>query len=269
MFGRPPSACDVPAEPRRRRPRPPRASQPRPRAGRRSEREPVARRRAPRRLGLAACRLASKAPPSSRIGAPAPPDRTMDRACSHPGTGRPADEPSGTPATSSVNRFGNGMARFGPPVREILGADQGQTAREASLRPTTGPVGDTCDGATAEAFFATRKREPLGRRSFRTRAGAWMAVFHPIGGFCDPSRRHPPSATSPVMYDATLPPCARAWARDPASEIRTPRNPVRASCWRSRPGQRQAVSRSAAPVPSPRRARARNPGSAPVRGTVR
>lgn len=96
------------------------------------------------------------------------------------------------------------MARFGPPVREILGADQGQTAREASLRPTTGPVGDTCDGATAEAFFATRKREPLGRRSFRTRAGAWMAVFHPIGGFCDPSRRHPPSATSPrhVRRDA-------------------------------------------------------------------
>lgn len=48
----------------------------------------------------------------------------------------------------------------------------GKRCREAGVRPSMGSVGDACDNAMAESFFATLECELLDRCSFKTQAEA-------------------------------------------------------------------------------------------------
>jgi len=66
----------------------------------------------------------------------------------------------------------------------------GQRCREASVRPSTGSVGDCFDDAMCESFFATLECECLDRQRFKTQREARMAVFDFIEGFYNPHRRH-------------------------------------------------------------------------------
>ena len=59
-----------------------------------------------------------------------------------------------------------------------------------------GSVGDCCDNAMCESFFATLECELLDRRKFKTRAEARVACFEFIEGWYNPSRRHPALDTS-------------------------------------------------------------------------
>lgn len=56
-------------------------------------------------------------------------------------------------------------------------------------------MGDACENAMLESFFATLERELLSRRRFRSQAQAKMTVFKWIEGWYNPRRR--PSATDP------------------------------------------------------------------------
>jgi putative transposase len=53
----------------------------------------------------------------------------------------------------------------------------GLRCRQASVRPSMGSVGDACDNAMCESFFATLECELLDRRKFKTKAEANMAIF--------------------------------------------------------------------------------------------
>jgi putative transposase len=66
----------------------------------------------------------------------------------------------------------------------------GLRCKEAGVRPSMGSVGDACDNAMCESFFATLECELLDRRKFATKAEARVAVFEFIEGWCDPGRRH-------------------------------------------------------------------------------
>ncbi|MEM6826201.1 MAG: IS3 family transposase [Pseudomonadota bacterium] len=52
-----------------------------------------------------------------------------------------------------------------------------------------GPVGDACDNAMFESFFANLECELLDRRKFQTKAEARMAIFEFIKGWYNPGRR--------------------------------------------------------------------------------
>ncbi|GJD53867.1 IS3 family transposase ISMxa1 [Methylobacterium crusticola] len=66
----------------------------------------------------------------------------------------------------------------------------GNRCRGACVRPSMGSVGDACDNAMAESFFATLECELLDRRRFASQAQARMAVFTFVEGFDNPLRRH-------------------------------------------------------------------------------
>jgi hypothetical protein len=53
-----------------------------------------------------------------------------------------------------------------------------------------GSVGDACDNAMSESFFATLECELLDRRKFKTKARARIAIFQFIEGWYNPGRRH-------------------------------------------------------------------------------
>jgi putative transposase len=79
----------------------------------------------------------------------------------------------------------------------------GLRCKEAGVRPSTGSVGDACDNAMAEAFFATIECELLDRRRFSSQAEARIAVFAFIEGFHNPTRRHSALGyLSPIEYEA-------------------------------------------------------------------
>jgi hypothetical protein len=59
----------------------------------------------------------------------------------------------------------------------------GNRCKEAEVRPSTGSVGDACDNAMCESFFATLECELIDRRRFRSHSEARMAVFQFIEGF--------------------------------------------------------------------------------------
>ena len=59
----------------------------------------------------------------------------------------------------------------------------GARCKEAGVRPSTGSVGDAYDNAMCKNFCATLECELIGRRRFRSRTDAWMAVFQFIEGF--------------------------------------------------------------------------------------
>ncbi len=58
------------------------------------------------------------------------------------------------------------------------------------MRPSMGSVGDACDNAMGESFFATLGCERLERRRFASQAEAGMACFGSIEGWCSPVRLH-------------------------------------------------------------------------------
>lgn len=58
-------------------------------------------------------------------------------------------------------------------------------------------VGDACDNAMCESFFATLECELLDRREFQTKAEARMAVFQFIEDGTIPAGATRPAATSP------------------------------------------------------------------------
>ena len=66
----------------------------------------------------------------------------------------------------------------------------GERCREAGVVRSMGSVGDACDNAMAESFFATLECELLDRRRFRTVAEARREVFGFIEGFYNTRRLH-------------------------------------------------------------------------------
>ncbi len=65
-----------------------------------------------------------------------------------------------------------------------------------------GPVGDACDNAMCESFFATLECDLPDRRKFRTKAEARMAIFEFIKGRYNPGRsRSAPGYLSPIDYE--------------------------------------------------------------------
>ena len=78
----------------------------------------------------------------------------------------------------------------------------GKRCREAGIMPSMGSVGDACQKAMAESFFATLEREVLNRRRFESQAEARMAVFEWIEGWYNSHRRHAGLGyRSPVNYE--------------------------------------------------------------------
>jgi putative transposase len=71
----------------------------------------------------------------------------------------------------------------------------GLRCREAGVKPSMGSVGEACDNALAESFFATQECALLDRRKFKTQAEARMAVFELIEG------RYPPPAALPRLRE--------------------------------------------------------------------
>lgn len=78
----------------------------------------------------------------------------------------------------------------------------GPRCKEADVRPSMGSVGDACDNAMCESFFAMLECELLDRRKFRTEAEARMAIFEFIEGWYNPGRCHSaPGYLSPIDYE--------------------------------------------------------------------
>ena len=78
----------------------------------------------------------------------------------------------------------------------------GLRCKEAGVRPSMGSVGDACDNAMCESFFATLECELLDRRKFATKVAARMAVFEFIEGWYNPSRRHSALGyKSPITFE--------------------------------------------------------------------
>jgi putative transposase len=78
----------------------------------------------------------------------------------------------------------------------------GLRCREAGVRPSMGSVGDCCDNAMCESFFATLECELLDRRHFKTQVEARMAIFDFIEGGYNPHRRHSARGDrSPCEYE--------------------------------------------------------------------
>jgi len=74
------------------------------------------------------------------------------------------------------------------------------------VRPSMGSVGDACDNAMCESFFATLECELLlDRRRFASQAEARTACFSFIEGFYNPVRLHSALGyRSPVRYEEEL-----------------------------------------------------------------
>ena len=66
----------------------------------------------------------------------------------------------------------------------------GKRCRQVGVRPSMGSVGDACDNAMRESFFATLQCELLDRRRFRPQTEARMAIFDFVEGWYNPKRRH-------------------------------------------------------------------------------
>lgn len=65
-----------------------------------------------------------------------------------------------------------------------------------------GSVGDACDNAMCESYFATLECELLERRKSQTKAEVHMAVFEFIEGWCNSGRRQSALGyLSPIDYE--------------------------------------------------------------------
>jgi transposase InsO family protein len=77
--------------------------------------------------------------------------------------------------------------------------------REMNVKPSMGSVGDACDNAIAESFFAALACELLDRRRFRSQAEARMAIFEFIESWYKPHRRHSAlQYLSPINYERRI-----------------------------------------------------------------
>ncbi len=71
------------------------------------------------------------------------------------------------------------------------------------MRPSMGSVGDACDNAMGEGFFAAREREPLERRCFASQAEGRMAWFSLIRSWCSTACLHSALGYhSPMAHEA-------------------------------------------------------------------
>ncbi len=78
----------------------------------------------------------------------------------------------------------------------------GQRCRQAGVQPSMGSVGDACDNALCESFFASLECELLDRYAFKSQSEARLAVFRHIEGWYNPHRRHSTlDYQSPVNYE--------------------------------------------------------------------
>lgn len=82
------------------------------------------------------------------------------------------------------------VIRHSGPGSQCTSVAFGLRCKEAGVRPSTGSVGDACDNAMRDGFFATLDCEPLDGRKFAAKAAARMARFEFIEGWRTPSRRH-------------------------------------------------------------------------------
>jgi len=73
----------------------------------------------------------------------------------------------------------------------------GQRCIDASIKPSTGSVGDAYDNAMAECFFSPLETEVIRGRPLPSRSQARSAMFSCIEGSYNPADGTPPSATSP------------------------------------------------------------------------
>ena len=84
-----------------------------------------------------------------------------------------------------------------------------------------GSVGDCCDNALCESFFASLKCELIDRRRFATRYEARTAVFEYIEGFYNIHRRHFPLGfgyLSPANFERSFKKTARIPNRKPSEK---------------------------------------------------
>lgn len=66
----------------------------------------------------------------------------------------------------------------------------GQRCIDASIKPSTGSVGDAYDNAMAESFFSTVETEVIRGRPLKSRSQARSEMFSFIEGWYNPRRRH-------------------------------------------------------------------------------
>lgn len=66
----------------------------------------------------------------------------------------------------------------------------GQRCIGASIKPSTGSVGDAYDNAMAESFFSTVETEVIRGRPLESRSQARSEMFSFIEGWYNPRRRH-------------------------------------------------------------------------------
>jgi transposase InsO family protein len=79
----------------------------------------------------------------------------------------------------------------------------GQRLRAGGALTSMGRVGDACDNAVAESFFASLKVELIERHSWPTRAAARLAIFEYIEGWYNRQRRYSTlSYLAPAEYEA-------------------------------------------------------------------
>ena len=82
----------------------------------------------------------------------------------------------------------------------------GNRCRKASVRPSTGSVGDAYDNAMAKSFFSTHECELLARRRLTSQAEPRMACFSFIKGFYNPVRLHSALGyQTPINYEGNKP----------------------------------------------------------------
>jgi putative transposase len=79
----------------------------------------------------------------------------------------------------------------------------GARCRQAGIRPSMGSVGDACDNAMCESFFAALECELIDRFRLRTPTEAETAVFEFIEGFYNSDRpRSALDMMSPMEYES-------------------------------------------------------------------
>ncbi len=88
----------------------------------------------------------------------------------------------------------------------------GNRCREAGVQPSMGSVGDACDNAMCESFFANLERELIDRVRMRTREEAKQAAFEFVEGWYNPHRRH-----SSLNYECSIGYEEKHWRVAPAA----------------------------------------------------
>lgn len=66
----------------------------------------------------------------------------------------------------------------------------GKRCEHMGVRRSTDSVGDACDNAMAESFFASLERKLIDPECFRSKADARMVAFSWLEGWYNPRRRH-------------------------------------------------------------------------------